>query len=91
MVTVKKGKMDEAVTARKCKADFSDYTPVMTAHYVEMVDLGVSPADITQTYDQLNTVLEEPVLPTARDKCITFVTGRVHSRPKPPKGGMFVN
>jgi hypothetical protein len=58
MVTVEKGKMDEAVVQGKCHADFSDYTPVMTTHYIEMVDLGVSPADLTQTYDDLNTALD---------------------------------
>ena len=54
MVTVEKGKMDDAVTAGTCQADFSDYVPAMTTHYVEMVDLGVSPADLTKTFDELN-------------------------------------
>ena len=54
MVTLEKGKMDDAVTAGKCRADFSDYVPAMTTHYVEMVDLGVSPADLTKTFDELN-------------------------------------
>ena len=54
MVTVEKGKMDDAVTAGTCLADFSNYVPAMTTHYVEMVDLGVSPADLTKTFDELN-------------------------------------
>ena len=54
MVTLEKGKMDDAVTAGTCRADFSDYVPAMTTHYVEMVDLGVSPADLTKTFDELN-------------------------------------
>ena len=54
MVTVEKGKMDDAVTAGTCQADFSNYVPAMTTHYVEMVDLGVSPADLTKTFDELN-------------------------------------
>ena len=54
MVTLEKGKMDDAVRAGKCQADFSDYVPAMTTHYVEMVDLGVSPADLTKTFDELN-------------------------------------
>ena len=33
MVTKEKGKMDEAAAAHKCKADFSDYTPVLTVEY----------------------------------------------------------
>ena len=54
MVIVEKGKMDDAVTAGTCQADFSNYVPAMTTHYVEMVDLGVSPADLTKTFDELN-------------------------------------
>ena len=54
MVIVEKGKMDDAVTAGTCLADFSNYVPAMTTHYVEMVDLGVSPADLTKTFDELN-------------------------------------
>ena len=54
MVTLEKGKMDDAVTAGTCQADFSNYVPAMTTHYVEMVDLGVSPADLTKTFDELN-------------------------------------
>ena len=54
MVTLEKGKMDDAVTAGTCLSDFSNYVPAMTTHYVEMVDLGVSPADLTKTFDELN-------------------------------------
>ena len=54
MVIVEKGKMDDAVTAGTCLGDFSNYVPAMTTHYVEMVDLGVSPADLTKTFDELN-------------------------------------
>ena len=54
MVIVEKGKMDDAVTAGTCQADFSNYVPAMTTHYIEMVDLGVSPADLTKTFDELN-------------------------------------
>jgi hypothetical protein len=59
MVTKEKGKMDEAVAANKCQADFSNYTPVLTNHYVEMVDLGVSPADLTMTFDELNKASDQ--------------------------------
>ena len=54
MVTHEKGKMDDAVTAGTCLSDFSNYKPAMTAHYVEMVDLGVSLVDLTKTFDELN-------------------------------------
>ena len=58
MVIIEKGKMDDAVTAGTCLADFSNYVPAMTTHYVEMVDLGVSPADLTKTFDELNQALD---------------------------------